>query len=117
MLVPYGYHELEKRLFFELFDALSVLQCRYSALKLMHDLTYRNYSDFEIIIGKAKNVCLSLNIPLQYHFKQIYICSDAGISVDYRLSKFACYLITINADSSYPAVARAQVYLAARYKH
>ena len=114
MLVPYGYFEREERFLRELLDALALGQCTYRALDLMDALTYRSFDEFEPVINKAKAVCSSLRIPVDAHYREIYVSSPNGLCRDYRLSRLACYLITINADSAYPAVARAQVYLAAR---
>ncbi len=114
MLVPYGYFETERRLFQKLYDALCTSQCIYRASELMNALTYNDYDEFEAVVTKAKNTCISLHIPVGIHFMSIYIASSNGIYHDYRLSRFACYLITVNADSSYAAVAEAHVHLAMR---
>ena len=114
MLVPYGYFEREERLVRVLLDALALGQCTYRALDLMDALTYRSFDEFEAVIKKAKGVCSSFKIPVEAHYREIYVSSPKGLYRDYRLSRLACYLITVNADSAYPAVAKAQVYLAAR---
>ena len=115
MLVPYGYFEVEKRLLRKLNEALAMRQCIYRASDLMHALTYRNVHEFGAVVEKAKNASFGLRIPLGYHFKSIYISRPEGLYREYRLSRFACYLITVNADSSYPAVARAHVLLVIRH--
>ncbi|MBN1547502.1 MAG: hypothetical protein JW902_12670 [Syntrophaceae bacterium] len=114
MLVPYGYFEIERRAFQELYDALSTSHCIYRASELMNALSYSDYAKFEAVIIQAENICMSLRIPVSIHFKSIYISSPNGIYHDYRLSRFACYVITVNADSSYPAVAKAKLLLAMR---
>ena len=114
MLVPYGYFEREERFMRELMDTFALSQCTYRALDLMDALTYRSFEEFEAVINKAKAVCLSLKIPADAHYRDVYVSSPNGLRHDYRLSRLACYLITINADSAYPAVAKAQFYLATR---
>jgi DNA-damage-inducible protein D len=116
MLVPYGYFELEKQLFQTLYHALTVTRCRYSALDLMHALTYDDSKEFDLVLEKAKNACLSMQIPLSLHFKCIYISRPDGLYRDIRLSRFACYLVTINADSCYPGVMKARAYLVTQFK-
>jgi DNA-damage-inducible protein D len=114
VLVPYGYFEREERLSRGLLDALALGQCTYRALELMDALTYRSVDEFEAVIKKAKAVCSTLRIPVEAHYREIYVSSPKGLYRDYRLSRLACYLITVNADSTYPAVAKAQLYLATR---
>ena len=112
MLVPYGYFEREEILLNELSDALAFSRCSCRALDLMEALSYRSFDEFEAVINKAKKVCSSLRIPVDSHYRKVFVRSPKGLYPDYRLSRFACYLITVNADSDYPAVAKAQVYLA-----
>jgi hypothetical protein len=76
----------------------------------MKSLGYDRYDLFEPAIESARKVCYSLDIPLRYHFKMIFIDDGCSIFKEYLFSPLACYLITMNADSSLPAVARAQLY-------
>jgi DNA-damage-inducible protein D len=114
MLVPYGYFERQEQLQQKLLDAWALVQCPYRAMDLMEALAYPNFEEFEAVVRKAKAVCSGLRIPENAHYREVYVSSPRGLYRDYRLSRFACYLITVNADSSYPAVAKAQVYLAMR---
>jgi DNA-damage-inducible protein D len=56
-------------------------------------------------IRKAQQACISVAIPIEDNFLK----ADDGA---YKLTRFACYLIAINADSKKPQVAAAQVYFA-----
>jgi DNA-damage-inducible protein D len=56
-------------------------------------------------IRKAQQACISVAIPIEDNFIK---ASDGS----YKLTRFACYLIAINADSKKPQVAAAQVYFA-----
>jgi DNA-damage-inducible protein D len=116
VLVPYGYFEIEKQLVQRLFYALAVSRCKHRGSDLRNALTYSDLEKFESVIKKAKKACITLRIPVAAHFRTLFICSPQGLFRDYMLSPFACYLITMNADSSYPAVAKAQVFLAMRHK-
>jgi DNA-damage-inducible protein D len=49
---------------------------------------------------------------VQEHFKQYTHDVKGQILSDYKLTRFACYLATLNADVKKPNVARAQVYFA-----
>jgi DNA-damage-inducible protein D len=69
-------------------------------------LGYTDYKSFLKSLNKAISVCASLNMQVLKHF----IPLDNG---DYKLTRFACYLITMNADVKKENVAKAQVYLAA----
>ena len=82
----------------------------------MEALTYTKFDEFEAVVRKARAVCSSLRIPEDAHYREVYVSSPKGLYRDYRLSRFACYLITVNADSHYPAVAKAQVYLAMNFR-
>ncbi len=111
MLVPIEYFEFERQIKQSIIDNLATLQCKYSAFELMDALTYHDRKEFDLIVDKAQNTCISLHIPLSCHFRTVYIAQSDGLRRDYRLSRFACYLIVVNADSDYEAVARAQVLL------
>ena len=114
MLVPYGYFERQDQVSQKLYDAKALGHCIYRGFDLLEALAYTDFDEFERAVTKAKRVCVSLHIPLGNHFRTVYAGSPTGIYRDYRLSRFACYLITVNADSGIPAVARAQVGLTMR---
>jgi len=76
------------------------------ASNLMQMLEYKNWNDFKKIIDKAIIICESLNIPVYDNFIQEY---DNEIE-NYKLSRFACYLIISNADIKKIQVAKAQTF-------
>jgi hypothetical protein len=108
MLVPVDI--LNNALLDAIFDDIRSMDCRFRCLELMESLGYEKYDLFEQAIEAAKKACFSLNIPVGYHFKTIFISDGKSMNKEYLFSHLACYLITLNADSSIPAVARAQVY-------
>jgi len=112
MLVPYGYFEREEQLCERLQEAFTFRECVYCETDLMTVLTYEDRALFESIIEKAMDACTLLNIPVELHFRPLYEYVEQGLRLEYRLSQFACCLITINADSVHPAVAQAQIALA-----
>jgi DNA-damage-inducible protein D len=93
----------------ELLDEAISNQCKYYSTTLMEFLDYDKFELFEEVIRTAKKACVNLNIPIKQHFKTVYICDKDNLYIDYCLSPFACYLITMNADPSYPRVAEAQL--------
>jgi DNA-damage-inducible protein D len=82
------------------------------ASNLMNMLGYKNWQSFQKAINKAMTTCNTLSIPIMENFTQEYKI-EAGKSIpDFRLSRFACYLVVMNADNKMPLVAKAQAYFA-----
>ncbi|PYR90782.1 MAG: damage-inducible protein D [Acidobacteria bacterium] len=78
------------------------------ASEFMAMLGYESYAAFEQAINRAIGTCTTLSIPVVENFQQVDV---EGVR-DYRLSRFACYLIAMNGDVRKPAVAAAQAYFA-----
>ena len=80
-------------------------------------LSYKEWRKFEGIIDKAKTACINSNIEVSNHFvgadKMVEIGSGAKRKQkDYKLSRYACYLIVQNADARKEIVALGQTYFA-----
>ena len=89
----------------------------WNARELMIALEYNKWSNFKSAIDKAKESCKNSNITVSDHFadvgKMVSIGSGAKRNQqDYRLSRYACYLIVQNADSRKESVALGQTYFA-----
>jgi DNA-damage-inducible protein D len=110
MLVPFGF--FDGSFFDDVLEKAMADRCVYFASDLMASLDYDDRDRFEEAVHKAMQSCATLNIPVRYHFRIVFVSHRNGLYGDYRLSSFACYLITMNADPGYPAVARAQHILA-----
>ena len=87
------------------------------ARELMPVLQYSNWQNFEKIINKAKISCENSDISVLDHFidvsKMVQIGSGAyREQVDYKLTRYACYLIAQNGDSRKKVIALAQTYFA-----
>lgn len=83
------------------------------ARDLMATLGYKDYNTFKKSINKAVSICASLNIDFDDNFvKSKRIIDNKEEVEDYKLSRFACYLITMNSDIKKQEVAKAQAYLA-----
>lgn len=80
----------------------------WSARWLSQVLGYADFSSFRQVMDRAMRACNILNIPTVDHFR----ASASTVVDDIKLSRFASYLIVLNADSSEEPVANAQVYLA-----
>ena len=88
------------------------------ARELMPVLQYSNWQqNFKRIINKAKMSCQNSNISVLDHFidvsKMVQIGSGAyREQIDYKLTRYACYLIAKNGDSRKKVIALAQTYFA-----
>lgn len=85
----------------------------WHARDLMGMLGYQSYETFSKAINKAITACMTLNIAVIENFIQDKREIDGTTLHDYRLSRFACYLVAMNADSSKHQVAQAQGFFAA----
>ena len=87
------------------------------ARELMPILQYSNWQNFEKIIDKAKKSCQNSDISVFEHFtdvsKTIKMPKGAEKTIlDYKLTRYACYLIAQNGDSRKKVIALAQTYFA-----
>ena len=88
------------------------------ARELMPVLQYSQWRNFAHIIDKAKIACEGSNNKVSDHFAEVSKMVNAGVSTkpidDYRLSRYACYLVAMNGDTKKKPVALAQTYFAAK---
>ena len=86
------------------------------ARELQLTLKYSQRRRFNEVIEKAKTTCNISNFSISNHFADIGKMVKTGDSVriisDYKLSRYACYLIAQNGDSRKPTIAFAQTYFA-----
>ncbi len=80
------------------------------ALDFMKMLGYGSLTAFQKPINKAIATCTALNIPVVEHFSQVKRVVDGIPVADFKLTRFACYLVSINGDVRKPEVAAAQAY-------
>ena len=89
----------------------------WEARELQKVLEYKEWRKFNGVIDKAMNACLSSKNNELDHFVQLDKMVNIGSStrrkvLDYKLSRYACYLIAQNGDSHINAIALAQTYFA-----
>ncbi len=87
------------------------------ARELMKVLNYKDWRYFDAVIEKAKIACMNTEIAEDDHFvvdnKMVEIGSGAKRKQkDYKLTRYACYLIAQNANPRLKIVALAQTYFA-----
>ena len=87
------------------------------ARELQKVLNYKEWRKFENVINKAKISCENSEISTFEHFVDVDKLSkranNAKVKInDYKLSRYACYLIAQNGDSRKKVIALAQTYFA-----
>lgn len=89
----------------------------WTARELMNLLGYLQWRNFEEVIKKAKIACIKSGQDPKNHFAEISKMVEIGSNTarmvdDYKLDRYACYLIAQNGDPSKPQIAVAQTYFA-----
>ena len=89
----------------------------WMARDLMAVLGYSRWENFQAVINKAKMACESAGIDPANQFldttKMVQIGSGAMAErADCFLSRYGCYLVAMNGDTSKPQIGMAQTYFA-----
>ncbi len=88
----------------------------WEARELQHILEYKEWRLFVNIIEKAQVSCSQSNESINSHFGVYSKIVKAGNTtkpiIDYKLSRYACYLIVQNANPKFKSVALGQTYFA-----
>lgn len=87
------------------------------ARELMSALEYKKWQKFNNVIENAKIACENSGSVTENHFTQVGKMVDIGSKTkrkinDYKLSRYACYLIVQNSNPNKEAVALGQTYFA-----
>ena len=87
------------------------------ARELQPLLEYATWDKFKRVIEKAIEACGQSRNEADDHFSQAGKMVDIGSAArreveDYRLSRYACYLIVQNGDPTKPVIANGQTYFA-----
>lgn len=89
----------------------------WEARELMPLLGYAKWENFEGVIEKAKTACTKSGQRVENHFPEVRKMVDIGSGskrqvLDFKLSRYACYLIAQNGDADKEPIALAQTYFA-----
>ena len=87
------------------------------ARELQVALHYKEWRKFSGVIEKAKTACDNSDINTHDHFVEVDKMVDIGSGAqrkqdDYKLSRYACYLIVMNGNPKKEIIALAQTYFA-----
>ena len=88
----------------------------WEARELQQILGYKEWRYFSAVIEKAQIACLGSNNNINSNFGVNTKIVKTGVSaktiIDYKLSRYACYLIVQNANPKLKSVALGQTYFA-----
>lgn len=88
----------------------------WKARELMPLLEYSKWENFHKVIKRAMIACETSNNKILNHFPEVRKIVDAGATskpiLDYKLSRYACYLIVQNSNPRKKSVALGQTYFA-----
>ena len=87
------------------------------ARELQKVLEYKDWRNFLKVLNKAKDACKNSGFNIDEQFVEVNRLSKRNNNAtaniqDYKLSRYICYLIVQNADSSKEVVALGQTYFA-----
>ena len=85
----------------------------WDAHDLMRQLGYETYTSFSKVINKAIASCAQLGIQIHDAFVPSPVVIDGKEVASFKLSRFACFLISMHGDDKKPKVAAAKVYFSA----
>lgn len=89
------------------------------ARELSKVLEYKDFRNFELTIFKAMDACENSGHNISDHFGEVTEMVQIGSGAQrgfksYELSRYACYLIVMNGDSSKKIIALGQTYFAVK---
>ena len=85
--------------------------------EIMPLLGYKKWDNFQKVLKQSMISCENSNISVLDHFLEVKKMVDIGSKTkrkisDYKLSRYACYLIAQNGDSRKKSISLAQTYFA-----
>jgi DNA-damage-inducible protein D len=85
----------------------------WDAQGFMASLGYENWATFQKVLNKAIASCAQLGINIGDVFIPQTVVDGTRVINSYKLTRFACFLVSMHADAKKPEVAQAKVALAA----
>lgn len=85
----------------------------WDAQAFMRSLGYETWTSFQRVLNKAIASCAQLGINIGDVFIPITVVDGPKVTNSYKLTRFACFLVSMHADAKKPEVAQANVVLAA----
>ncbi len=86
------------------------------ARELSFILEYKEWRNFNKVLERAKEACKNSGFIVENDFVEVNKIVEAGATskkiIDYKLSRYACYLIAQNGDPRKEVIALAQTYFA-----
>ncbi len=86
------------------------------ARDLMEPLGYARWENFDEAVKRAMVSCENNETPVDSQFREVTKLVRSGVASvprkDYKLTRYACYLIAMNGDTRKPEIAIAQAYFA-----
>ena len=87
------------------------------ARELMRVLGYQKWEKAEEVIIRAARACINSGQAVDNHFHQLVKMVEIGSNTvreirDWKLDRYACYLVAQNGDPKKPEIAMAQTYFA-----
>ncbi len=92
----------------------------WTARKLFPLFGYSRWETFDEVIKRAAKSAVNSGQDIDYHFRSLTKMIEIGSDItrtkravnDWKLDRYACYLIAQNGDSKIPQIALAQTYFA-----
>jgi hypothetical protein len=84
---------------------------RHMASELKEEYGYKSDEELHDAIKNTFDICCMLDIPINLHFRNVYIYEGNSLKSDWLLSDLASYLLLINGNAHNPNVAKARLYL------
>ena len=85
----------------------------WDAREFMEKLGYESWSAFQSVIRKAMGSCTKLNIDPTEIFEPVTYILDGKNIKSYKLNRFACFMISMHADSRKVEVMQVRALLSA----